>query len=318
MARHVLHPDRRTLHAHYSCARAPVLEIDPGDTVELRTLDVGWGLEPPTSTTAPRLKFEPRDPVTDDGPCLIGPIAVRGADPGDTLEIRIEELVPDPHGWAYAGAGITPPALAAALGIGDASLTLMTWSIDRDRGIATNHLGHTVPIAPFLGIIGLAPVEPGEHSGWTPRACGGNMDCRELIAGTSLLLPVMARGALVSVGDGHAAQGDGEVSGTAIECCMDRVVLSFHLHKAMRVSSPRAHTPHGWVTLGFGATLEPAMHMAMNAMLDLLLELHGIARAEALALASVCVDLRITQVVNGVVGVHAILQNDRILGSARR
>jgi acetamidase/formamidase len=315
MAHHTLRPERRTLHAHFSCDRVPAVEIDPGDTVTFQTLDVSWGLEPPTSTTAPRRKFEPRDPTVDNGPCLIGPVGVRGAEPGDTLEIRIEALEPAPWGWTYAGPGITPPELIDALGIGGAPLALMRWSIDNATGTALNQFGHSVRIAPFLGIIGLSPGEPGSHSGWTPRACGGNMDCREIIVGTSLFLPVQAPDALVSIGDGHARQGEGEVSGTAIECMMDRATLRFHLHTGVRITAPRARTPTGWVTMGFGATLDEAMRGAVNAMLDLVMEMHHLARPEALALASVCMDLRITQIVNGTVGVHAVVA-DGAVGSA--
>ncbi len=312
MATHALRPERRTLHAHFSRDRDPVLSIDSGDTVIFQTLDVSWGMEPPTSTTAPRRKFEPRDPATDSGPCLIGPVGIRGASPGDTVEIRIEALEPSGWGWTCAGPGITPPPLLQAFGIGDAPLTLVRWTIDNARGIAVNHLGHRVRLAPFLGIIGLAPADPGEHSGWTPRACGGNMDCRELVAGTSLFLPVRAPGALVSVGDGHAAQGDGEIGGTAIECAMNSASLSFHLHTGTRIDSPRARTPRAWVTMGLGATLDEATRSAANAMIDLITEMHGMTRAEAVALCGVCVDLRITQIVNGVVGAHAVMTHDAI------
>ncbi|MBC7835236.1 MAG: acetamidase/formamidase family protein [Phycisphaerales bacterium] len=144
-------------------------------------------------------KVEPRDAVSDIGPCLCGPVAVRGARPGDTLEIAIEEVQPGPWGWTYAA-----------------------------RGIATNQLGQTAPLRPFLGTVGLAPRAGEQVCPWTPRGSGGNMDCRELVAGTVLYLPVMAEGGLLSVGDGHAAQGDGELSGTAIECAMEEARGAAH------------------------------------------------------------------------------------------
>jgi acetamidase/formamidase len=312
MAVHHLEPERRTLHANWSRDRAPALEIDSGDTVEFRALDVGWGIDPPTSTTAPRRKFEPRDPVHDAGPCLIGPVRVRGAAPGDTLEVRIDALEPGPWGWTYAGTGITPPRLARTLGTDDAPLTLVRWSIDRAAGIAKSKTGLAVPVRPFLGTIGIVPAGPGPHSGWVPTAQGGNMDCKELIAGTTLHLPVGTEGAMLSVGDGHAAQGDGEIGGTAIECRMDRAAITITLRKKAAITGPRIRAPDAWITLGFGPTVDEAMHAAARTMLELMEALLGVPRAEALALAGVCVDLRITQAVNPAVGVHAVL-NDHAL-----
>ena len=139
------------------------------------------------------------------------------------------------------------------------------------------------------------------------RRTGGNLDCRELIVGSSLFLPIEVPGALFSFGDGHAAQGDGEVGGTAIECGMDQLELSVHLHPARSLTWPHAETPVGKITFGCHADLQEATLIALNTMFDLLEEELGVVRAEALALASVAVDLRITQFVNGVQGVHALL-----------
>lgn len=302
---HVLAPDRPNLHGRFSSRATPALVVDSGDTVAFAAPDVSWGLEPPTSVTAPRRKVEPRDPVRDAGPCLCGPIAVRGAAPGDALEIHIEELRPGPWGWTYAGGQMATPGLRGALGVAGAPLTLVRWTIDAAVGRAVSDSGHAVALRPFLGTIGLAPAEE-DACGWTPRACGGNMDCRELVAGSTLLLPVMADGALLSVGDGHAAQGDGELSGTAIECPMEGR-LRLTLRRGMRLSGPRAKTPAGWVTMGFGETLDRAAEVAASSMLDLMMERFGLGRAGALALASSRVDLRITQLVNPLRGVHAVL-----------
>lgn len=133
------------------------------------------------------------------------------------------------------------------------------------------------------------------------------MDCKELVAGSSLFLPVAVPGGLFSTGDGHAVQGDGEVSGLAIECPMEHVDLTFQLHPQMTLTTPRAKTPAGWITLGFDEDLGKAMEIALDAMLDMMGEMHGLARRDALALASLAVDLRVTQVVNGAQGVHALL-----------
>lgn len=303
---HSLPSTRGNLHANYSAIATPVLTVDSGDSVSFQIPDVSWGLEPPTSTTAPRRKVEPRDPVKDSGPCLCGPVAVRGAEPGDTLQIDIEHLRPAPWGWTYAGRGMASPAYNASLGIADAPLTLLRWEIDRERASATSHLGHTIPVRPFLGTIGLSPAV--DHaSGWLPTASGGNMDCRELIAGTTLYLPVQVPGALLSVGDGHAAQGDGELSGTAIECPMEAATLRLTLRRDLRIAEPRARTPLGWITLGFAETLDQAAAHAASSMLDLMVDQLRIPRPEALALASARVHLRVTQMCNPVKGVHALL-----------
>lgn len=309
---HRLAPDRPHLHAHFSAAAAPVLTVDSGDTVSFAAPDVAWGLEPPTSTTAPRRKVEPRDPSRDNGPCLCGPIAIRGALPGDTLQIEIEHVRPSPWGWTYSGKGMGNIAINQAVGIADAPLTLLRWTLDEQRTTAINQFGHTVVVRPFPGTIGLSPNEP--HAiGWVPRPCGGNMDCCELIAGSTLYLPVMVPGGLLSIGDGHAAQGDGEISGTAIECALEEVRVRPIVRKELRITGPRVHTApdasgrRRWLTLGFGATLDAAAAQAMSGMLDLMQEQvdPSLSRADLLALASSTVNLRITQMVNPLVGVHA-------------
>jgi len=284
-----------------------VLTIDSGDTVTLSAPDIGWGLAPPTSTTAPRRKVEPRD----TGLCMVGPIAVRGAAPGDVLEIEIKRVVPSAWGWTYAGRGMASVELNEALGIGAAPLTLVRWTIDHERGVATSDVGTTVPLAPFPGTIGLAPDEA-VASGWVPRVCGGNMDCRELVAGSTLLLPVYVTGGLLSIGDGHAAQGDGELSGSAIECMLEALEIKITLRRGTRIHGPRIYAApdaagrRRWITLGFGATLDAAAGSAASGMLDLMEEQLGLSRAECVALASSCVDLGVTQMVNPVKGVHAV------------
>ena len=153
----------------------------------------------------------------------------------------------------------------------------------------------------------MPPDEPGAHSSYPPRFCGGNFDCKELGAGSRLYLPIAVEGGLFSIGDGHAAQGDGEVSGIALECPMELVEVEFHLHRNLHLSTPRAYTPVGWITFGLHDDLNEAWFIALEGMLELMKELHGLGQNEALAMASLVVDLRITQVVNGVCGVHAIL-----------
>jgi acetamidase/formamidase len=150
------------------------------------------------------------------------------------------------------------------------------------------------------------------HSTIPPRVTGGNIDCKELGVGSTLYLPIAVEGGLFSTGDGHAVQGDGEVSITAIECPMDRVDLTFELVDDMPLTTPVANTPAGWITLGFHEDLDEALVIALEAMLTLMKRLHGLERLDALALASLTVDCRITQVVNGVRGVHAVLPHGAI------
>ena len=158
----------------------------------------------------------------------------------------------------------------------------------------------------------MPPAESGVHSTVPPRRTGGNMDCKELIAGSTLYLPIELDGGLFSVGDGHAVQGDGEISVTAIECPMERVDLTFEVLENMPLAMPVANTPAGWIALGFHADLDEAAALAVEGMLGLMKRLHGLERLDALALASLVVDLRVTQMVNEVRGVHAVLPHGAI------
>lgn len=305
MTIHTLEPDRRTLHGHFSRDLPAVLTIDSGDTVRVTTLDAGWGVEPPTEPGSPTVLFEPRTEGKDDGHALCGPIEIKGAQPGMVLEIQINKIQPGTWGWNFAGGWAND--LNTKLGVAEGASHSFAWTLDPDAMIGQNQQGHTLELRPFMGVMGMPPNEPGIHSTGPPRICGGNLDCKELIAGSTLLLPISVPGALFSVGDGHAAQGDGEASGIAIECPMERVDLTFNLREDMDLSTPRVKTADAWLTLGLHEDLNEAMVLALNAMLDLMCEKFDLQRKEALALASMVVDLRITQVVNGVRGVHAML-----------
>jgi acetamidase/formamidase len=307
---HVLLPDERTLHGSWDRDRPPALTVDPGTTVRFGTLDSGWSTGPYTGPdTAAGLAARPRHPAHDPAHrhALTGPVAVAGAEPGQVLAVRIDDVVPAAFGTTYCGLRST--ALNERLGV-TAAPVVHRWTLDGASGIGRNQAGHSVALRPFLGVMGVPPAEPGEHSTIPPYWHGGNIDCRELVAGATLYLPVTVPGALFSIGDGHAAQGDGEVSGTAIECPMDRVDLTLDVLPDLfgaPVRTPVARTPAGWVTMGVADDLDEAMAIALDAMLDVMAALHGIGRSDALALASVVVDLRVTQVVNQVVGVHAVL-----------
>ena len=308
MATYTIEPERKNLHGTFSRDYPPVLTIDSGDTVCFRTLATGWWLEMPTAPNVGK-RFEPRDPERDKGHSLCGPIAIRGAEPGMTLEIEMNAIQPANWGWTSYGSWRSD--LNKRLGVSEEA-QLMKWKLDTRAMIGENQFGHKVALRPFMGVMGMPPAEPGIHSTVPPRNCGGNIDCKELVTGTKLFLPISVPGALFSTGDGHATQGDGEVCITAIECPMDRAELTFRVRDDLKLKTPRAWTPEAWITLGFDRDLDEAMAIALDAMLDLISENYKVNRTDALALASVAVDLRITQVVNDVRGVHAVLPHHAI------
>lgn len=302
MALHEIPLERRTLHGHFSVDLAPVLTIDSGDTIAFSTLDAGWHVSPGS-------KFEPRDEELDAGHALVGPVAIRGARAGQTLEVAIERVVPGPWGWCAAGDWSSP--LNERLGLVSDGVVL-EWALDVDRGVGRDGRGRELDLAPFLGVLGMPPPVPGTHPTQPPRPWGGNIDCKELVAGTRLYLPIPVDGALFSAGDCHARQGDGEVSQIAIECPLERGELTLTVRDEPVLSTPIAWTPAGWLTFGLDEDLDEAAAVAIDAMLDLMVREHGLERADALALASLVVDVRVTQLVNNARGVHAVLPHDAI------
>ena len=284
----------------FSAGHAPVLTVDPGDTLTVHSLDASGYISPQTTPgeQQPRMFAEAR------GHCLTGPIAVNGAEPGDVLAVTLHDLTPDPWGWTVAGALKSP--ITERLGVTDQPSWLL-WDLDPDALIGTCNGGFSHTLAPFLGVIGVAPESTGEHSTIPPRALGGgNIDCKELVAGSTLYLPVAVAGAMLSLGDGHAAQGDGEVGGTAIECPMT-TTLTVGLVPDRPVGSIHAETPAGRITFGFDADLNVATGDALDAMVCWMQAILEVDKSTALALASTAVDLRVTQVANQTWGVHAVL-----------
>lgn len=305
MTQHILKPSPDTTHRCFSRDVEPVLTIAPGDSVRTATPDAS-GYRRLNIQFGLGIAEIPRDPHEPGPHTLCGPIAVRGAEPGDLLEIRLDAIQPGVWGWTSSG----PFGAGRWLGLTDE--TFVGWKLDGASGLAedTDNLGLRVPIRPFLGILGNAPDEAGIHSTNPPRRTGGNLDCRELVASSTLWLPVEVEGALFSLGDGHAAQGDGEVAGPAIEAAFDRVDLTFTLIKRRRLEWPQAQTPAGYITFGFGDSLDEAVQPALAGMIEHMQTLYGLSRNHAVALATATVSLRITQIVNGVVGVHALLPPD--------
>ncbi len=310
MRTHAIEPTLETLHGHFSRELPPVLTIRSGDRVRFRTLDVAWGAFEIRDPFAEAPKFPGRDLERDPGHAICGPIAIEGAKKGAALEVRIVELRPGAWGWTSAGGRSTE--WHDRLGVATLPSHFLRFALDPDAGTGRTRDGLVVKLRPFLGILGMPPDEPGRHSTVPPRACGGNIDCRELVEGSTLFLPIPVDGALFSAGDGHALQGDGEVAGPALECPMERAVLEFRLRPELRLERPRAETPAGWITFGFDRDLNEATRIALSDMLDLLVELAGGDRALATAYASLLVSLRVTQIVNGVRGVHAILPREAL------
>ena len=296
-----LDPSPETTADVFCSAHAPVLTISPGDTVLVRSLDASGYLErqQEPGQQQPRLFAEPR------GHCLTGPIAVSGAEPGQMLALHLRSLRPDAWGWTVAAALDTP--VTQRLGVADGPPSWLLWELDADRGTGTESRGFVRELNPFLGVMGVAPAEPGEHSTIPPRpGSGGNIDCKDLVAGATLYLPVAVPEALLYLGDGHAAQGDGEVGGTAIECPMTTEV-TVDVVTDRPLAAVHAEAPAGRITFGFDADLNVATGDALDAMVLWMQQLYDLDKATALALASTCVDLRVTQVANQTWGVHALL-----------
>ena len=260
----------------FSLEYEPEFSIEPGESVSFHAFNAGWRWDPDVEPARPE----------GAGHALNGPIEVRGAEAGQTLVVHIDEVVPRAWGETF----------------GDGERFL--WTLEGEEWVCGRH---RVRSTPFLGVIGMPPPEPGEHSTIPPRRWGGNIDCKLLVAGTTLYLPISGDGALLLAGDCHGAQGDGEVSGTAIECPLERATLTLDLSD-LQLRMPIARTPDAWVAFGFDEDLDAAASLATETMLDLMERELGVARAEALALASVSVDLHVTQVVNVAKGVHAILR----------
>jgi acetamidase/formamidase len=308
---HTIQLEDKNLHGSFSKDYQPIITVNSGDTIRLSTPDIQWGYS--KSKGEERIIFTSREKEERPGHPMIGPIAIREAQPGMVLEVRINDIVPGWYGRNWAGG--MKNWQNDALGLLEVPRVQLDWELHPTTMTGSCMIGNRafhVGLQPFIGLMGVAPGEAGVHPTPPPRYCGGNIDCKELVKGSSLFLPIAAEGALFSIGDGHAAQGDGEVSGTAIECPLEIVDITFTVHENMNLQLPIANTPSGWITFGFNEDLNQAAAEALNAMIERISQQYHIEKAQALALASAVVDLRITQVVNGIKGVHAILPHTAI------
>ena len=287
----------------------PALRIRSGDTVEIEALAAG-GSDVLEASGLARDQIQPalleiERAVKDRGEVphiLTGPVYVEGAEPGDVLEVKILAIEPVvPYAWNTfrPGRGFMPDEFPYAY--------FKLTPLDFARKVAKFSDGIEIPIKPFFGVMGVAPPPAiGRVSSGPPWVHTGNMDNKELVAGTTLYMPVHAKGALFLAGDGHAAQGDGEVCVTALETSL-RGTFQFTVRKDMKLRWARAETPTHFITMGFNENLEEAAKIAVNEMLDFLVSEKHLSRSEAYILASDAVDLRITQLVDGKKGVHAML-----------
>jgi acetamidase/formamidase len=301
---HTLDDDLANLHGWFSRRLPPRLTVRSGDVIVYRTCDAGWRDRPPGLEFGQTAGRKP--PGT--GHALSGPVYVEGAAPGDTLEVRVGEIVPSDWGFIVHRPG--KAAISGALGGEPDDVDAPYFRhlfLDRERQVYPFAPGVEILPRPFMGIYGVAPDDDGPIPTAHPGPHGGNLDCQELGGGVTLFLPVFVPGALFSVGDGHGAQGDGEVNGAAIETGMDRLEIQLIIRKDLQIERPRAESATHLIFLAFGEDLDAALLRALRDVMAYLMEARGLSKDEAYSLASLAVDFRITQVVDGPRGVHAML-----------
>lgn len=294
---------------YYDAKVPPVLRLAPGERVRVETMVAGGlarlRLVGVAEAEIPASLKAVEQTVTERGPGphpMTGPIFVTGAEPGDTLEVRVVaiDFLHDFGVNAFSpGGGVLPddfPYAKAKLFRWPAGATSVAFAP-----------GVTVPLAPFFGSIGVAPPPlSGRISSRPPGWHGGNLDNKDLVAGSTLYLPVHMPGGLLSVGDGHAAQGHGEVTGTALETSL-RGTFEVRLHKGRRLRWPRAETPTHYIAMGLNEDLDEATRLAVRELVDFLVSEKKMSPDDAYMLCSLAADLHVTQAVDATKGVHATL-----------
>ena len=308
MAHHQLEAGPETVHwGFYDAALEPVLRIDSGDTVTIDTLS-GEPADMPDSSLGFTIlpghrEVHAANPFPAIGPhFLTGPIHVEDAEPGDVLEVRFLEIsLRQDWGW-----NLQQPLLGT-LPEDFPELRRLHIPLDRKRLVARLPWGSELPVKPFFGEIGVAPPPGwGRLSSIMPRPYGGNIDNKELVAGSTLYLPVFNKGARLSLGDGHAMQGDGEVCLTAVETALTGRI-EIHLRRDLSLKRPRAETAQSWITMGFDEDLDDAVKQALRDMIELIGDLSGLSAQDAYTLCSIAADLRVTQTVDVAKGIHCVL-----------
>ena len=296
---------------HYDASDKPVLTIKTGDTVVMHTVLTNSpaglskagvaadAIEPALRAIYDGVPSSARGP---GGHILTGPIAIEDAEPGDTLEVRIRKIelaIPYAYNAFRYGAGFLTDDFPYA--------RIKIVPLDTRRMVGKFSPGIEVPLAPFFGSMGVAPPpEFGRYDSAPPTINGGNMDDKALVAGTTLYLPVHAKGALFQAGDGHAAQGNGEVDITALETSLTGT-FEFVLHKRQLTSYPRAETPDAYIAMGFDDDLSNATRKALRNMIDFLVSAKKLTRDDAYMLVSVAGNVEVTELVDRNKGVHVVV-----------
>ena len=290
----------------------PVMSIESGDTVQVQCVSGREDVLPPPGsnlTVPPELAaILAANPTYRMGHIVTGPIAIAGAMPGDMLEIRIDAIEPGAE-WGY---NLIRP-LSGTLPEDFHETTLMHIPVDKARGVCLLPWGTELPLAPFFGVMGVAPPPAfGTIASKEPRIHGGNLDNKELTAGSTLYLPVWVPGGNFSVGDGHGVQGDGEVCVTALEMCLTGT-FTFTLHKGdgpahPLLRQPKAETPTHFISMGLNEDLDQAMKQALREMIAFITSRTNLSREQAYAFCSLAVDFHVTQTVNGEKGIHGMLK----------
>jgi acetamidase/formamidase len=304
---------------YYSGMSKPVLTVRSGDTVRMQTLStcgspeqmIARGAKPediPPYTDAIYKEVKDRGP---GGHILTGPVAIAEAEPGDVLEVQILKVDIDVN-FACNAFGLGRGFLPMEYPYNRVKII----PLDRQKMLAHFAPGIQIPLHPFFGSMGVAPAG-GKIDSAPPFAHAGNMDNKELVAGTTLYIPVAAKGALFQAGDGHAAQGNGEVDITALETYLSGT-FRFVVHKDKRLIWPRAETPDYYISMGFSKDLKEATEHALRDMIEFLMTEKHLNRDDAYMLSSVAVDLNITQLVDGNVGVHAMCPKNIFTATAAR
>ena len=301
----------QTVHrGFYDATLPPVLEIDSGEEITVSTISAKPTDNVPPEWLPPEVHdIFARSPKGSGPHIMTGPIAVRGAHPGDVLQVDILGIrLTQPYGY-----NVTHP-LTGMFGMDVPTNQTVIIPIDLRTGLAEVVAGIKIPTRPFFGHLGVAPPrEWGRVDSRPPFKFGGNLDNKELIPGTRLFLPIWNEGALFSVGDGHAAQGDGEVNQTAIETSLEgRFRLT--LRQDLKIDLPFAATPDSLMTMGFDESLDNAARIAMRKMIELLDAHYGLAFHDAYRLCSVAADMRVTQFVNGSRGIHVMFPRAILAG----
>jgi acetamidase/formamidase len=293
----------------FDAAFPPVLQIESGDTVRVQCVSGRESVLPSADsglTVPPELQAIIAANPEARGHIVTGPIAVAGAMPDDMLEIRVEQIEPGAD-WGY---NVILPLLGT-LPEDFHQTTLIHIPVNKARRVCTLPWGTELALSPFFGVMGVAPPPAfGRISSTQPRIHGGNLDNKELTAGSTLFLPVLVPGANFSVGDGHGVQGDGEVCISALEMCLTGT-FTFVLHKAGAggplLTQPRAETSTHFISMGMNEDLDQAMKQALREMIAFICARTNLSREQAYAFCSLAVDFHVTQTVNGEKGVHAML-----------